>query len=341
MNSTTAASSLARQQLGELVTSFRAHLNRVVVFINGKGGAGKTTLTANLGGQLANFQVQAGTGGRILLIQLDHQGDLGLDLNFRGASGDDDGQSIVNVMLGAGGLNVLKDVRPNLDVIPAGKSLENVANLLKGSDVKAKRLARLRFVEAMANLAKDYEWVLVDCPPGDHELQVLGLILARWIIIPAQFDRASRYGLEGVNDAVEDAEELNPDMELLGVLMFAFDRKELRKVTKDGEVVAYREVGQRARVRKRLQKDLAEIGSDAPVFEAVISNNRAVAEDCREVGRLAAEVADASANPAWRKERRAKGLAVFGNDSAEALAADYEDAAIEIFTLAKTQEAAE
>ena len=335
----TVRGSLTQEVIDQVVSRLRPRLKRVMALLNGKGGTGKTTVTVNCGVTLADALVKAGSTKRVLLLQLDQQGDLGLDLGIRYSDKDDDGLSILQCVTGAGPLKVARDVRPHLDVVTGGSELKSLSGFLKGSDKTSKTKARLRFAQALADMADDYEWILLDCPPGDEELQVLGLVACRWVLIPAQFDAASRFGLEGVAGGFEEATPLNPDLELLGVLMFSFDRRDQKKLTSEGQVTGYREVGQRARVRKRLVGDLERIGSDAPVFTAVISNCRAVAEDCRETGRTASEVADASANNDWRRSRTKAGLSAFSNDTAEALAVDYEDATVEIFGRAKELEA--
>lgn len=334
MVGTSMRSSSQREQVLELVQQLRPLMERVVVFINGKGGAGKTTLTANLGATLANSYAARSSQKRVLVIQLDKQGDLGLDLGFRGTPGDDDGNSIVHAVMGTGKLEVMREVRPGLDVVPGGSATKKAASVILTSGEREKRAARLRFVQAISELAHDYEWILVDAPPGDEELQNLGLAAARWAIIPAQFDRASRYGLEGVSIGFEETDEINPDLDVLGVLMFAFERKDVRKIKDaEGNVVGEREIGQRKRVRDLLEAELRGQGSDAPVFRSVIAYNRAVAEACRERGILVHEMADRASDADWRKASRSIGMS-FSSESVEGLAVDYEDVAVEVFKLA-------
>lgn len=329
---------LRRARIQEIVDAIRFKLRRTVALINGKGGTGKTTSASNLAGAIAAALVEVKSSKRVLLIQLDKQGDIGLDLGTKGKPGDDNGASIAHVVMGTGKLNVVRDVRPQLDLVPGGSHVKEAASVIIGKSGSEKKLARLRFAEALADLAAEYEWILIDCPPGDEELQNLGLGAARWALIPAAFDKSSRWGLEGVAEGFEETEDINPDLELLGVLMFAFSRGDVRRIKdENGEVVGYREIGQRARARKRLEADLAGIGSDAPVFKTVIGYARVVAEECRERGRLAYEMADASAGPGWRKISRQRGV-TFKSETAEALAVDFEDAAIEIFGRAKELE---
>jgi chromosome partitioning protein len=325
-------------EIGALIDSNRPRLTRVVAFINGKGGAGKTTCTANVGAATANMLSAIPGAKRVLCLELDGQGNLGLDLGYTRTEHDDDGASILAVGMGTGRFNVIRDVRRNLDVIPGGLEVPKLSAYLKVLNEKDRKLARLRFSKALADLAGEYEWIWIDCPPLDEEIQVLGLVAARWMVIPAQFDRASRFGLEGVSIALEEASSLNPELDLLGVLMFGFERREVRP-SKEEEGKT-REIGQRARVRQKLRDVLEEIGSDAPIFDAVVSNARVVAEECREAGIVSYEMADQASSDTWRKERRSRGEVVVDGDVAEALASDYQAVAVEIIRNAREREAA-
>ena len=86
---------------------------RTVAIEQGKGGVGKTSLVANVGG------LAAAAGVRTLIVDLDPQGNIARDLGFPPS----DGQALFNAFATGGSLPVLKDVRPNLDVCPAGQPL--------------------------------------------------------------------------------------------------------------------------------------------------------------------------------------------------------------------------
>lgn len=325
-------------EIEALMYANRPSLGRVVAFINGKGGAGKTTCTANIGATAANMLGSVTGAKRVLCIELDGQGNLGLDLGFTRTEHDDDGASILAVGMGTGQFNIIRNVRPNLDVIPGGLEVPKLSAYLKVLNEKDRKLARLGFSKALADLAHEYEWIFIDCPPLDEEIQVLGLVAARWMVIPAQFDRASRFGLEGVSIAYEEALNLNPDLDLLGVLMFGFERREVRPIkNEEGKT---REIGQRSRVRQKLREVLEGIESNAPIFDAVISNARVVAEECREVGIVSYEMADQASSEQWRKDRRARGEVVVDGDVAEALATDYQAVTVEIIRNAREREVA-
>ncbi|MGO8609285.1 ParA family protein, partial [Rhizobium johnstonii] len=84
-------------------------LSRVVALINGKGGVGKTSTTANISGQLARANYQ------VLAVDLDLSGNLKLDLGYVGNPLDDDGKGVVDAVWHGQALPVIKNVRENLD----------------------------------------------------------------------------------------------------------------------------------------------------------------------------------------------------------------------------------
>jgi cellulose biosynthesis protein BcsQ len=90
-------------------------IEHAIVVMNGKGGVGKTSLTANLGGLAAH------SGWRVLLIDIDQQGNLARDLGVLDAS--DAGMNLRAAIAGTGPLTAIP-ARANLDLVPA----ENISN---------------------------------------------------------------------------------------------------------------------------------------------------------------------------------------------------------------------
>jgi len=98
----------------------RAQLGRVVAIANGKGGVGKTSLATTLAGLAAK------AGYRILLIDLDPQGNVGEDLGYTGAGTGDDGAGLVASLASKTPLVVtLPQTRSGVDVICGGERLDD------------------------------------------------------------------------------------------------------------------------------------------------------------------------------------------------------------------------
>lgn len=242
--------------------------DRIIAVTNMKGGVLKTSLTANLATILAI------NGLRVLAVDLDPQGNLGFDLGYRHQGLGDDGASIVASIVTGAPLSPLKDVRPNLDVIPGGLEVTKVppylASILHtnlGSD-GGRGLLR----KALAQLAPRYDFVIIDTPPGDSLLQQEVYIAARWLLFATKTDVASREGLNGAARLIGAVMHLNPSIEVLGAVV----------TDVDGNATAIRE-----ETREWLQ---ALLGDSAPAFTTVIRHVQKASNQMREQGRTAIEV---------------------------------------------------
>src|SRR5690606_30155622 len=92
-----------------------AMIPNAITVANGKGGCGKTTLTSNVAGYATL------AGWKVLIVELDPQGNLGLDLGRRDEWKAENGRAFYDAIARKEPLRPLVDVRPNLDVVPAGE----------------------------------------------------------------------------------------------------------------------------------------------------------------------------------------------------------------------------
>jgi chromosome partitioning protein len=288
----------------------RAALRRTVAVINGKGGVGKTSVVANLGGLLAAADY------RVLLVDLDPQGNLGEDLGYTAAGLGDGGTALFQAVVGGTPLTPLPNVRPGLDVVAGGDVLHEMAGALYARRQRQPDAAALALANSLAEVAGSYDLVLLDCPPGQDVLQEAALVAARWALVPTKTDVSSRKGLREVAARFAVARRLNPDLAVLGVVLFGVNRSAKRIEAEAREAIE------------------AELGDVAPVFRSTIRHVEASAFDVRERGQLVHELERAVlAGPKWYERRRA-GTA--GGDaplasSAGALAGDYQGLAEEVF----------
>ncbi|MBC7271495.1 ParA family protein [Streptomyces albogriseolus] len=309
--------------------SLRPRLTRVVADFNGKGGQGKTSITTHLGGLFAEGQVQQDLPGRVLVVDMDPQGNTKLDLGFGSHELFDNGASLVEAILSgdASKLKIITDVRPQLDVIPGGKALETIGAKMVGEQMSRGRAAWLGLAVVLADLSDRYDWILIDCPPTFPDPQELALIAARWVLVPVSFDEGSIQGLEGVSDKFIATEDLNPDLELLGAVLFGFEHK----FYTDRKSKEKRPVGMWVETRAEIEALLQKSGADAPLFNAVIRDARPVAKACRARGQLAFELAQVTDAPKWWEiaSGKKKGRAL-PTSRAELVGEDYEDLAVEV-----------
>lgn len=264
-----------------MVNAVHDALIRVVAVVNGKGGVGKTTITANVGGLLA-----AG-GYRVLLVDLDPQGNLAEELGYTATDRDDGGRALAQALAFGGAFEPSRDVRPNLDVLVGGAQLDMAAAGLTMKAQKDPAGAKLALAEGLAPIAAEYDLVLIDCPPGQETLQQAALAAARWALIPVKTDASSRKGLRDVARRLRAVLDVNPDLDLLGVVLFGVNRSAHR-------------VSESA--RSAIAADLGDTGS---VFTASIRHVEAAAQETRDRGLLVHELERAvQAGPTWWEVRR-------------------------------------
>lgn len=297
-----------------------AALSRVVAVINGKGGVLKTSIVANVAGCLAKSM-------RVLVIDLDISGNLKMDLGMSQAEEDDAGKSVVDAVWSGADLQVVRDVRPNLDMVFGGRALEMLSSLAKSSmvdDLPTGSIAT-EFAARLAEVAEDYDLILLDCPPGNGDLQDMALTASRWVLIPTKTDPGSWDGLLGVGPRVKRARAINPDLRYLGVVVTAHNP-------------------QATRVMRNTKVRLEEVGETVPLLQAYVRHSESSAHDCRYRGQLAYELAaDADANRTARIEAlraRRKSMDVPADNviplpvalsgTADSLAGDYDRLAAEV-----------
>ncbi|MFJ4233902.1 MULTISPECIES: ParA family protein [Cellulosimicrobium] len=246
----------------------REALARVIAMINGKGGVLKTSTTQNVGGQLAE------QGMKILLIDTDISGNLKIGLGLVGSPLDDAGKSIVDAVWNGEPFKIARDVRPNLDIIFGGRALEMLGKLAQSSmaDELPNGSVAAEFAARLAEIAGEYDLVIIDCPPGNAELQDMALAAARWVLIPAKTDEMSWEGLRGVGPRVKRARRDNETLDYLGVFLTGHNPTATR-------------------VYKNTQVRLEEVGDKVPLLRSTIRHSETAAHDTTTRGQLAHELA--------------------------------------------------
>jgi chromosome partitioning protein len=185
---------------------------RIFCIANQKGGVGKTTTTVNLAAGLAQV------GRRVLLVDLDPQGNATMGSGIDKRSLD---PTVYDVLLES--TPVAEASRPS----PQGGFQVLGANRdLAGAEVELVPLERreTRLKSALQAVKRDYDFVLIDCPPSLSLLTLNGLCAAHGVIVPMQCEY---FALEGLSDLVNTIKQvhanLNADLEIIGLLRVMFD----------------------------------------------------------------------------------------------------------------------
>jgi len=190
---------------------------KIFCIANQKGGVGKTTTTVNLAAGLAKV------GQRVLMVDLDPQG------NATMGSGIDKRKlelSVYDVLLESASVAEARVQSQKLVDAGCGYDILAANRELAGAEVEMVSLERRekRLKTALAAVASDYDFVLIDCPPSLSLLTLNGLCCANGVIVPMQCEY---FALEGLADLVNTIKQvhtnLNKDLAIIGLLRVMFD----------------------------------------------------------------------------------------------------------------------
>jgi chromosome partitioning protein len=256
---------------------------------NGKGGVSKTTVSTSLAA-LAATPAEDGTYYRTLLVDLDPQGDVSYDLGYE----ENTGEALKDALVTDGKLPlpILRDVRPNLDVVPGGIELEEWLGVVPSRIARDPRSAHGALQRVLLGIASAYDLIVIDCPPGYRDLQKLALVAARHVVVPTRSDKASVRGMYRIARLFENVQELNPDLQLLGV--------------------AHTQVAVAEKaVRRALRAEVdALFGDDTMLFDAELRHSNALARAVRDYGRLPHELAAIAAEQPHPMAARRAGIEI-------------------------------
>lgn len=193
----------ARYYRPEDVVKYRAYLGipspmksvRKQLFLNFKGGTGKSSLSASYGFRLAQM------GFRTLLIDLDPQGHLTQCL---GLNSEAFPKTLFNSLVGKEDIEniIVKTDLPTLDIIPSNLNLSPIELSLFSMNSREFRLKRL-----LSTIETNYEVIVMDASPSIGLLNLNAILASNDLLIPVLADFLSYHGLKILFETLSTIEE--------------------------------------------------------------------------------------------------------------------------------------
>lgn len=243
---------------------------RILAFLNQKGGVGKTTTTLNVGAGLANLKK------RVLLIDLDPQASLTYSLGF-------DPQELSLTLYEFLKQECLFEeaaiTKDNLTLLPASISLS-------GFEKECLELPNKEYIlKHTLKSLKQFDYILIDCPPSLGFLTINALAIAQEVLIPVQTEFLALQGLIQLQDTIAVIQtHINPKLRIGGIIGTRFNRRKIHKDVMEFLQIHFRDKTFNTVIRENIA--LAE----APSFGKTIYDHNPTCNGAKDYKTLCKEI---------------------------------------------------
>ena len=182
-----------------------------IIFLNQKGGVGKTTTAVNVGSALAR------EGYKVLLVDLDSQGNMSSSV-----SADTSRPGIYEILAGEADFSAVQTTPvEGLYCLSGGINMAGLAVELVDEEEREFFLKN-----ALAPFDDQYDFIFADCPPALDLVTMNALCWANYVIIPMQCEYFAMEGLNLLLRTVNSVKKrLNPGLEVLGIVFTMYSKR--------------------------------------------------------------------------------------------------------------------